>query len=525
MGTVSADRKPSLLGSFGAWLLLFGAVCGILTVFSALVPWEIGVWPRFEAGGMALFFASGVCGLALFLTWFHDRSVVESALSHPVVMAAFLIAFSGSLFAIFADYPWLSIFGYPLIGEGTLRYAAMGVLFAAAIVLRRDPLRFRILLVCLLAGSIGGTLAVFTWARDAFVSLDILGLLVIPAGVGAWCLIPARLEMWRFTICLAAVAPILMLSNSATAILVTLAIALPAAALIQFNLRRPVISDRSMRVLAALAVVAIPVAGLLAAWWIPALTDTLESVTSRKFTYQTSFSALDADPMVALIGQGWGEVVMTLDRFRLLNDAVLWDGSWDGATRDLPHTHSHILEALFGGGIIAVLGVLALLMAPVLTCDRRDLPVTVFAVAAPLGIRRVGKLQPERLGREVVVARAVVVEPPFRVTHEIEGTGGLVPVAILAQFGKADDVQVVGIDHVVQIVGIFDLRDEFPVGVFEAGSVKDKGCQREDMHQDTFPGHRPEHHFRMAREELTIAQIDTAQGMDVVQCHANEIAR
>lgn len=386
MGAVKTEPAPSHVSAFGTWLLLLGAILGTLTVFSALVPWEIGVWPRFEAGGMALYFAAGLSGAGLVLNWIRGRGTVEAAFNHPLVLAAFLIALSGCVFALFVDYPWLSVFGYPLIGEGVLRYAALGVLFASAIVLRRDALGFRVLLICLLIGSIGGTLAVFIWAREEFVSLDILGLMVIPAGVGVWYLIPARLELWRFTICLAALAPILVLSNSATAILVTLAIALPAAALIQFNLRRRVISDRSMRALAALAVVAIPVAGLLAAWWIPALTDALESVTSRKFTYQTSFSALGADPVVMLIGQGWGEVVMTLDRFRLMNDAILWDGSWDGATRDLPHTHSHILEALFGGGIIAVLGVLALLMAPILTCDRRDLPIAVFTVAVFAGI-------------------------------------------------------------------------------------------------------------------------------------------
>ena len=99
-----------MCGSFGAWLLLFGAALGALTVFIALVPPEFGVWPRFQSGGMALFVSAGICAIGLTFIWFDDRPVVEAVLGHPLVLAVMLVALASGVFALFVNYPWLSIF-------------------------------------------------------------------------------------------------------------------------------------------------------------------------------------------------------------------------------------------------------------------------------------------------------------------------------------------------------------------------------------------------------------------------------
>ena len=335
---------------------------------------------------MAMLLAAGVCAAALAVIWLGDRTKVEAALRHPLVLAVMLVALASGVYAPFVDYPWLSILGYPLIGEGALRYGAMGIFFATAMVLRGDAFRFRILLACLLIGSIGATAALFVWVREDFVSLDIAGILVVSAWVGAWYMVPEKLGAWRFMICAAAVAPILAVSQNDTAIAITVAIGLPASVLVYLSLSKPFVSDRTTRIVAASALVAIPVAALLAVWFIPVFTDALPSITSRKYTYQLIFAALHADPSVILAGQGWGEIVMTMDLFRTASDAIMWDGSWDGATRDLPHSHNLVLEALFGGGVIAVVGVLAVLAIPVNVCDKRDLPSAVFVVSVFAGI-------------------------------------------------------------------------------------------------------------------------------------------
>ena len=222
--------------------------------------------------------------------------------------------------------PGYQFSGHPLVGEGALRYAAMGVLFAAAIILRRDALRFRLLLVCLLVESIGGTGAVFLWVRADFVSLDIAGILAVSAWVGAWCLMPEKWGVWRFPVCAVAIAPVLIMSTSDMAIVSTVLIGLPTSVLIYLNLKKPFLSVSRTRVIAASALVLIPFAGLLAVWFILLLTEALPSITSRKYIYQLVFAALRAEPSIFFVGQGWGEIVMTLDRFRDLQRRCL--GGW-----------------------------------------------------------------------------------------------------------------------------------------------------------------------------------------------------
>jgi hypothetical protein len=386
MGPVSDRSERTPRETLGWRLLSVGAALGTLTVFTALIPAEIGVWPRFESGGMAMLLSAGICAIALTIIWFDDRPTVETALSHPIVLAVLLVALASAVLAPFVDYPWLSIFGYPLIGEGALRYGAMAAFFAAAIVLRGDAPRFRLLLACLLIGSIGGTVALALGVRGEFVSLDIAGILVVSAWVGAWYLQPPAWGGWRIAVCAVAVAPILILSSNDTAVATTLLVSLPASVLIYLNLKRQFVSVGAMRVIAAAGLIAMPFAALLVVWLVPMFTDALPSITSRKYTYQLVFAALRADPSVIFAGQGWGEIVMTLDRFRTFSDAVLWDGSWDGAARDLPHSHNLLLEALFGGGIVAVVGVLAVLAIPVLLCRERELPVALFALSMFAGI-------------------------------------------------------------------------------------------------------------------------------------------
>lgn len=434
---MSNNSQRQKLGSFGAGLLLFGAMLGSLTVFSALIPGELGVWPRFETGGMALYLSSGVCAAALAILWFEDRAAVEAALGHPLVLAAMFIALATGIFAFFVEYPWLSVFGYPLIGEGVLRYTAMGVLFATALVLRKDPLRFRILLISLLVGSVGATAALFFETPTEFVSLDIVGILVVSAFVGAWYLTPARCGIFRFLVCFVAVASVLVASSNNTAILSTIAVGLPGSLLIYLNTKRAMVSDRSARMIAAFVITAIPFAGLLAAWGIPLLTESLESVTSRKLTYQISFEALRADPMVILAGQGWGEIVMTLDRLRTVTEAILWDGSWDGAARDLPHAHSQIIETLFGGGILAVLALLAMLAIPVIVCEKRELPVAVFAVSV---FGSIGAFWPQVSMTVAPVALALGLvsanqSAPKTLAHMARGGARLLPVVALVLLG------------------------------------------------------------------------------------------
>lgn len=423
MGTVT-DRPPrEWLRPLGSWLLVSGAALAALSVFSALVPLEVGVWPRFEPGRMALYLAAGICAAALVVVWLADRAPVEAALGHPLVLAATFLALVGAVLATVADHPWLSILGYPLIGDGVLRYAAMAVLFAAAIVIRGDALGFRLLLVLLLVGSVAGTAALYWFALEDFPSLDIAGVLVIAAWVGAWYLTPERWGVWRFGVGLAAIALILLASTNNTALISVFAIALPASMLVWYLLERGHAPVRLIRVAASLALVVLPFAGIVAVWLIPEITEAFASVTSRKFIHQIVFAALGADPSIFLTGQGWGRTVATLDEFRTASDAVLWDGSWDGATRPFAHAHNYALEALLGGGVVGVAGLLAIFAAPVIACGPRDLPAAVFAAAVFAGLSTSGPQVAMAIGPTALALAIAGAGPPPTTLRNVAGRG------------------------------------------------------------------------------------------------------
>jgi hypothetical protein len=93
---------------------------------------------------------------------------------------------------------------------------------------------------------------------------------------------------------------------------------------------------------------------------------------------QVLMAALQADPSIALWGQGWGEISITADRFRTASDAILWNGSWDGFDRNVSHSANMFVEAVFGAGLPAALFVVFLLISPLLVADAKHLPPVFF---------------------------------------------------------------------------------------------------------------------------------------------------
>lgn len=379
MGSLDEDDTNRRVPVVGGLILLAGAMLAILSVFTALLPVDLGVWPRFEPGAMALYFSAGICGIGLLLVWRQDKLCVEQAVSHPLVLAALFVFLVSVALAPTSEYPWLSVLGYPLIGEGAMRFAAMAVLFAAAMVLRQSTRLLFWLLATLLVASIGASLAFHTWARSGFVSLDILGVTVISSWIAAWYLVPERHRRWRPVASLNAIIPVLVFSANLTAIVMIIFIALPVMLLVHQLLQRFKVPLNQVRTILIVALLASPFVGFAAVWFIPDITDQLPSITSRKYNFQVLLAALRDDPSIILWGIGWGEISIVTDRFRTFSDAVLWDGSWDGYERDIPHTHNLFLEALFGAGLLAGLGTMVLLAAPILNVEASRLMPAIFA--------------------------------------------------------------------------------------------------------------------------------------------------
>lgn len=380
----AAAGEPVLL-RLGRWVLFAGCTLAALSLLAALLPVDLGVWPRFEPPAMVLYIAAAIAGLGLLAVWRDERDLVERSIVHPFVLVALFIFVLSAALAPLAEFPWLSIFGAPLIGEGALRFLAMAVLFAAILVLRANARARMLLLAIVLLVSLVGSVSFFFAIRTEFASLDKLGYLVGPAWIGAWFLVPERHVRMRFVAAFLSIIPILILSTNTTVISAVLILAIPGTILVHVLLAQNRVAVWKIRTVAVAVVAMVPFLALVAVWIIPELTDALPSITSRKYMFQVLIAAFQADPSIALWGQGWGEISITADRFRTFSEAILWDGSWDGFDRNVSHTQNQIVEALFGAGLLAAIAVLALLVTPVLTAAPRNLPSAFFVASVYAG--------------------------------------------------------------------------------------------------------------------------------------------
>lgn len=363
----------------GMWVLLAGSILASLPVFASFLPVDLGVTPRLEPMPMVLDLAAAVCALGLALVFLGDRSTVHRALSHPMVLAALFVAAWSCLVAPLVDYPVLSLLGNAIYGEGAVRYAGLAVFFAAALILAGDRAKLRSLCAALVTISFAAPIIIFLLARDFFVSLDLVGHFAISGAISAWLLFAGCGPGRRLALAFAAALPALALSTNNSVIGITLLVGLPAGWLVFMLTRRSESRSGLIRAVAFAAVLLAPLIGILVKWLVPELVH-LPSVHSRHLLDRVLFAALQADPTILGIGQGWGAINLTVDRYILSANAVMWDKSWDLTDRNVYHSHSLFGEALFGAGLPAVVGVLAMFVAPMMVVRSRDLPITVCAV-------------------------------------------------------------------------------------------------------------------------------------------------
>lgn len=370
---------------FGHWLLLVGCALATLPVFAAFLPIDLGVLPRLEPMSMGLNFSAGLCALGLVATFLQAREATVRAVSHPIVLLAFAIALWSALTAPFSEYPWLSLLGDQVFGEAAIRYLILGVFFASALVLATDRRMFRALCVILVGVSVAAPVIMFVWAQDFFVSLDLVGHFAIPAVIGTWLLTGTQKLRWRVVLAVVAAVPALVLSSNLSAILILIFVAAPFAGMTYWLLRRQPDKAGLIRFGGVLAVVLAPGVGLLVKWLLPDVFD-VPSILSRHLLDKVMFAGIMEDPWIFAVGQGWGGVNLTMDSFASLAGATMWDNSWDLSARNVSHAHSIYLEAFLGAGLLAVIGLLAMIIAPLLLVKSEALPITVFAVLSIAGM-------------------------------------------------------------------------------------------------------------------------------------------
>ena len=370
---------------FGQWILLAGCLLATLPVFASFLPIDLGIDPRLEPIPMVLHLAAGICAIGLSVTFLKMRDLALTAVSHPMVLAALFVAIWSVLVAPLTDYPWLSLVGVPVFGEAAVRYASLSVFFASALVLAADRRTFVSLCSILVTVSVLAPVVMFVWGRAFFVSLDLVGYFAIPAALGTWFL-TQRCELYlRVILAIAAVLPAFALSTNQSVVAVLTFLALPAAVASWWLLQKRSDWSGLIRLLFVLFVVAAPFLGLLVKWLAPEIVD-LPSIRSRHLLDKVLFAGLMDNPMILAIGQGWGAINLTMDQFALSAGVTMWDNSWDLASRNVSHSHSTYLEALFGGGLPALAGYMAILAAPILVVKVDRLPLAVFACASLAGM-------------------------------------------------------------------------------------------------------------------------------------------
>lgn len=382
MGAVGTN---SALERTGLWAVYAGCGLAMLPVYTAFLPVDLGIDPRLEPMPMALHAAGALCAFGLALTWLGSREQVGQVVRHPMVMFALAVALWSALVAPFADYPLLSMLGTTVFGEGAVRYAALGVFFAAALLMSRKCGTAAALHAFLAVGSFVAPVVMFLWGQAFFVSLDIVGPFALSGAVGGW-LLAARAPAWaRVLLAATAAAPGLALSSNHTAIATLLLVALPIAVICRLVCRSFPDRVRLVRLLLVFAIALAPLMGLAVKWLLPEIVA-VPSILSRHLLDSVLLAGLVEHPSIVAIGQGWGAIALTFDSHLLAADAVLWNNSWDLTQRFVSHSHSIFSEALFGAGLPAVIGVWGMLAAPVLVAPARQLPLTAFAVLAYAGM-------------------------------------------------------------------------------------------------------------------------------------------
>lgn len=413
MGSLGARVSEQKLYAAGANIALAGAIIAMLSFFGPFLPIDLGVWPRLSPMSMLLHVSAGICAVGLILVWRADRDSVEAALAHPAVLAALFVAVWSAALAPLSDYPWLSIFGTSDIGEGTLRYAGLAVFIATAQVLGQDRARSRVLLTALAAIAAGAPLVFFAWGASLLISLDSLGIYAVIAAVSVWFLLIDRPWRWRCGAALLAMAPALAFSGNVTATVLVPILGIPAGIITGLWLyKRPGMEGR-LRLAAVAGLVLAPFAGILVAAFLPEMFN-VPSILSRKFLNQVLFAALEAEPRIFAIGQGWGEVELTFDRFLLAADTAMWDRSWDLQLRGTTHTHSIYLEALFGAGLPAAIGVVAIYTGVVLRARRENLPIAIFALGTVAGMGALSGQLAGTAGAEALMLGILGLRPTAR---------------------------------------------------------------------------------------------------------------
>jgi len=327
--------------------------------------------------------SAALCTIALLLVWWRDRSALNNVITHPFVLLPAALATWSAMTAPLADYPLLSLMGSPQLGEGALWYVNLAVLVACALLVIREKVQWRFLIiwsaliVCgaicvrLLASAQGTYELIWIGAYLAYIGIT-LPFICLRHLSGHW--------RWFWLLVMGASISILIIAESKVA-LVLFAF---GAGIVGFGYlfnERTIIGglyrSRSLAITVVGLVAVLPLiiigSGIL---------NEFPSLLSRHLVFKLMGEAQGIDWQSLLVGQGWGRTQDALISNVNVAGENLWKPRWDYFRGDYLHSHSWILEVLYACGLPGVVIALLFFLSIPAYCDSDK---RVFAVAFASG--------------------------------------------------------------------------------------------------------------------------------------------
>jgi len=396
---IQPKQRSDLFEKIGLFASAAGLAIGMFSVISALPMFRFGIFSQSEPVAALMHVGGGVSAIGVALLAFSSNRIAVSA-QHPTILAALALATWTLLTGVFQDYPFISWYGSPQIGEGLFWFFDIATFTAAGFALKRYRTTF--LAVSLTAIGIGLALAFVMWAQRnlnypvpvPYYFPDYLafyGVFVFAIALG---LQGAKEQNTRQTLLWTAGAivlggVILLISSNRGAI----ALALVAAPIIWIFLR--FLNRRDEKVAAWLSIGVVAIVPLAVTGAVVFFGSNILNIQEGERLYPILASTLSRfnlikviadeallNPEILLVGKGWGQFTDTLATNLPLEWVTLLDNFkdnrayWDAVVRVDFHSHNLVSETFLALGVPGVILALAYLASLPYGTTKRFLPAS-----------------------------------------------------------------------------------------------------------------------------------------------------
>ena len=398
-----------IMRRYGIWGLVLSLHGAILSQFLGAPEFNFGIYNQTEPIVTGIHFCAALASISL-AAIFCSTKKIGMLVWHPIVLFPVGVSLWSLLVGLTHNFPFLNWFGAAELGEGILWYFELGLFVAAAAIVKK----FRIPRLSLVSSAICVTIVVTVLTLQyldtvliykplprfiPFYFADYLGF----SGIYLVAIAAIFLRGTNRTIILAGIIAGLLViyfsSNRAAWGLVF--IAAPVLVLTGTFLKHH-LSSLFLRYGFAVIITTFIIASTTILSTVDfrhyaekfetfgeetfgtMIHSAINSQATRQHLHTLSLEAIKNKPNILLLGQGWGMFsdyfasYLPVEWVKLRDDQNTWteserwlaEGHWDAVNRVDFHSHNSYLEALLSIGIIGVILVLGITLAPILWCRK-----------------------------------------------------------------------------------------------------------------------------------------------------------